>query len=69
MYIDRKLEKILKEALDQFPACLITGCRQAGKSTLLQHLLKEYNYITFDDARMRKMAKDDPIIVIEKKEL
>jgi len=25
MYLHRKLEKILKEALEQFPACLITG--------------------------------------------
>jgi predicted AAA+ superfamily ATPase len=35
MYIHRAIEKLLKEALGQFPAVLITGPRQAGKSIVL----------------------------------
>jgi len=60
MYIHRAIEKILQEALKQFPAVLITGPRQAGKSTLLQHTLKDYHYVTLDDPMIRAMANNDP---------
>jgi len=60
MYIHRAIEKPLKEALSQFPAVLITGPRQAGKSTLLQHTLKNYHYVTLDDPMIRAMANNDP---------
>jgi len=56
MYIHRFIENLFKEALSQFPAVLITGPRQAGKSTLLQHTLKKYNYTTLDDPMIRSMA-------------
>ncbi len=49
MYIHRAIEPLLKEALSQFPIVLITGPRQAGKSTLILHNLKNYNYLTLDD--------------------
>lgn len=60
MYVKRNLEKVLKEAASQFPAVLITGPRQAGKSTMLQHLFQEYTYITFDDILLRGLAETDP---------
>ena len=60
MYIRRMVEGLLKEAILQFPVCLVTGARQVGKSTLLRHLLPEYKYVSLDDPRIRKMAKDDP---------
>ena len=65
MYIHRKLEPLILSALTQFPACLITGARQAGKSTLLTNLLPDYKYITFDDPLIRKMAKDDPLLFLD----
>lgn len=60
MYIQRALEPRLKKALAQFPACLITGPRQSGKSTLLKTSLSEYRYITFDNPLLRKTALEDP---------
>jgi len=60
VYIHRNIEQHILSALTQFPACLITGARQAGKSTLLRNLLPDYNYVTFDDLMLRKMAKEDP---------
>lgn len=60
MYLHRKIEKQIKLAIKQFPVCLITGARQVGKSTLIQNLLKDYEYVTFDDPFIRKAAKDDP---------
>jgi len=60
MYFSRKVEKLLLQALQQFPACLITGPRQAGKSTLLQNALQGYRYVTLDDPLIRALANDDP---------
>src|ERR1700733_14594792 len=64
-YFHRKLEKVLKLALGQFPVILVTGPRQAGKSTLLQHTLKSYNYITFDDVLIRNFAETDPALFLK----
>ncbi len=60
MYIHRAIEGLLKEALTQFPVCLITGPRQSGKSTLLQNFLSTYTYVTLDDPVHRSMANQDP---------
>lgn len=60
MYISREIEELLDVALKQFPACLITGPRQAGKSTLLQNKLKNYRYVTLDDPLIRELANEDP---------
>ena len=65
MYLHRKLESTLKEALEQFPVLLITGPRQAGKSTLLQHTLKGYNYVSFDDILVRNLAESDPTLFLQ----
>jgi predicted AAA+ superfamily ATPase len=50
LYVPRALGKILKKEDKQFPVLLITGARQVGKITLLQHLSYEkIVYITLDD--------------------
>ena len=65
MYLHRKLEGPLKEALKQFPVVLITGARQAGKSTLLQNTLKNYKYVTLDDILVRELAESDPELFLK----
>ena len=42
MYIQRHIQTILKQLMEQFPAVLVTGPRQVGKSTLLQYSAPEY---------------------------
>lgn len=64
MYISRTLEHRLKKALSQFPVVMITGPRQAGKSTLLQHALKHYPYVSLDDPLLRQLAKEDPALFL-----
>lgn len=60
MYIPRELTESFQTAIRQFPAVLITGPRQSGKSTFLQHVLKEVPYLTFDDPLNRDFASQDP---------
>lgn len=64
-YLHRKLETPLQEALGQFPVVLITGPRQAGKSTLLQHCLKDYTYVTLDDVLVRNLGESDPALFLQ----
>jgi len=60
MYIPRNLTKVYESALNQFPAVLITGPRQSGKSTFLRTVSNNIPYITFDDPLNREFARNDP---------
>lgn len=60
MYIKRVAEQTLHRYLKAFPVVGITGPRQAGKSTLLQHALPDYKYVTFDDPKNILSFTDDP---------
>ena len=61
MYKKRQLLHPLLIALTQFPAVLITGPRQSGKTTfLIKELGKQYQYISFDDPLSRDFAIQDP---------
>ena len=40
---------------------MVCGQRQTGKSTMLKHLMEsDRRYVTFDDAKTRELAKNDP---------
>jgi predicted AAA+ superfamily ATPase len=60
-YIPRQLSATLRQAMQQFPAVLVTGPRQAGKTTLLQHEAGAgFAYVSFDDPVERAFALHDP---------
>ncbi len=60
-YIERSIEPILRKAISQFPAVILTGPRQAGKTTLLQKLLKSsHSYISLESPDIRAAAIADP---------
>ncbi len=59
-YYRRDLEERLLSASTQFPVILVTGPRQAGKSTLLLNTFPNHSYITLDDPALRNLAQNDP---------
>lgn len=60
LYIQRDIEKSVLEYLTLFPAVGLTGPRQSGKSTLLQHVMKDYDYVTFDNFTTQDHFQNDP---------
>ncbi|WP_249852931.1 ATP-binding protein [Aggregatibacter actinomycetemcomitans] len=60
MYLSRQIQPLVSRLIKQFPAVLVTGARQVGKSTLLKHIAKDYAYLTFDDPLLLEQAKQEP---------
>lgn len=63
-YKTRTIEKSLNSLIDKCPVIMITGSRQVGKTTLLNHLVatskKKINYISLDNILVRAQAIEDP---------
>lgn len=60
-YIKRSIDKVLVKAARQFPAVVLTGPRQSGKSTTLKHLFGDrYKYVSLELPDVRSAASVDP---------
>ena len=60
VYIERKITERLQEAIKYFPAVVVTGARQIGKTTLIKKLLPKYTYVTLDRPHTAEQAEVDP---------
>jgi predicted AAA+ superfamily ATPase len=57
----RVLSKTLMKAVKTFPALVVTGPRQSGKTTLLRSLFgKTHRYVSLENPDVRVRAKEDP---------
>lgn len=60
-YIPRSLEPVLLRAAREFPVVVLTGPRQSGKTTLLQHLFgATHAYVSLEPPDVRAAAAADP---------
>lgn len=65
-YIKRSLEPVLKKAASEFPAVVLTGPRQSGKTTILKHLFAGlYRYASLEPPDVRASAMEDPRAFLE----
>lgn len=66
-YITRNLESVVMQVSDEYPVILVTGPRQAGKTTMLQKLMvgTSRKYVSLDDLNERNLAKTDPELFLQ----
>ncbi len=65
-YISRTIEHKIIEYLKQFPAVILTGPRQSGKSTMLKQIFSlKYKYITLEDPSIRESILSEPKLFLE----
>lgn len=75
MFLPRIITKKLNRLVESFPAAVLIGARQAGKTTLLREMFADYRYISLDlpsNAEMAETAPEDllkrypaPVIIDE----
>jgi len=58
----RALSRVIRKALRTFPAIVVTGPRQSGKTTLLKTLCADtHAFVTLEDPDVRIRAREDPL--------
>lgn len=60
VYLERHVERKLREMAGFFRTVLVTGARQTGKSTLLSHVFPKHRAIVFDPVQDIYGARRDP---------
>lgn len=68
-YIYRHLEEQILRLSKSYSAILLTGPRQAGKTTMLKSIIAKQSqsreYVSLDDLPTRDMAKNDPALFLQ----
>lgn len=66
-YHAREVKPLLERLLKQTPVIVVSGLRQSGKSTLLQHepvLTKDRQYLTLDNLNVADQARRQPLALV-----
>lgn len=68
-YIQRTIEPFVSSLMQEYSAILITGSRQVGKSTLLEHIIEQSGHtvprLTLDDLTERQLAVSNPAMFFQ----
>lgn len=59
-YIKRDMESVIADLTKEYSCILVTGPRQVGKSTMLEHIDSSRQRVTLDDPQERALAQNDP---------
>ncbi len=46
--------------MKEYPAVIMTGARQTGKTSLLKHIFPDYNYVSLDNPSAALQAQTSP---------
>lgn len=66
-YVPRTLASFAQTASTHFPVLLVTGARQVGKTTFLQHLSEAgRTYVSLDDPTILELARQDPALFFQR---
>ena len=60
MWIERDISDKLRTAARQRPAVVLTGARQAGKTSLLRHLFPDHRFVSLDLPSVAQEAEQEP---------
>jgi predicted AAA+ superfamily ATPase len=67
MFKSRTLAKTILRAAETFPAIVVTGPRQSGKTTLLKMMfLKTHRFVSLENPDVRMRAIEDPVSFFER---
>jgi uncharacterized protein len=66
MYLERSITAKLKKLAEYFPAVVVTGARQVGKSTLVKHVFgQQAEYILFDSVFAAENVRQEPDLFLQ----
>lgn len=60
MYFPRGIEERLERLSRYFPAVVVSGARQTGKTTILRHCFPDYDYVSLDLPSKAEQAEVNP---------
>ncbi len=68
-YITRAMEPLVRETVSEYAAVLVTGPRQVGKSTMLNHVIAQtgraIECVSLDNLTERRLASSDPAMFFQ----
>ncbi len=65
-FVARQIEQAIRGIMPQYPIIAVTGPRQSGKTTLLQSMFPDYQYVSLENSDMQRFAIDDPVGFLKK---
>ena len=60
MWIERLIAERIERLAAAFPAVILTGARQTGKTSLVKRLFPEHRYVSLDLRLLAEQAEEAP---------